>query len=590
MAVETRPQSEEVELEQGGRLTQKQLDSFKITRYGGEVMDGQAILIWMDELEGKLFDVAMADNLIVPNPNQPREYFDPEKMAELERTIREVGQKQAINVVPILFKDGTRKLFIIDGERRFRTAKELKLPLIKTVPEWVPDEESLFYEALILNESKADHNPIERAKAYKKIVDFENQKPSPLSKQAIADKIGISVATLSKHLEYLEHLTSDLQDMLAKGQITQEAADRIVREKKTYGIKLDLGQMAQDIGGKRGPVDFVVGTSVRKALRVGGHEEDAARAEVNSAIAKFRAGLAEVFNAVEVILTSDKACVIEHLFDVDEDGRGLDTIRDRMEAVRDRLDKARKIIDEAIEPPPLEKIPGKPTFVQHIEYKKRMFGNDVRLQLAKALAKAADEHGKFLTGKELMDIAGISPADFTGNIRPFKQEIPETGLELQEHTLRRKDTQDKYKKKTAYRLAWPKTPLTREQRLDALRAAGARVEAERSRIGVSLKDFAIVTRTTPSEPALAIAARAIANNIVATAPISETIRNGTEFERRFGVAIEIEWRGDQKVYIIKSNVRGFAGKYKALWRMFQNFIAEALNVEKHTVTVEVQDL
>ena len=152
MAVETQPgQREEIELEQGGRLTRARMDRFAITEQGGKVMDGHATLVCIPSLgvEGeKLFKVNMSDDLIVPNPNQPREYFDPEKMAEMRKTIKKMGQVQPLSVVPIVLEDGTRKLFIIDGERRFRAVKELGLSTVKVIVAWASDEKRFYIELL----------------------------------------------------------------------------------------------------------------------------------------------------------------------------------------------------------------------------------------------------------------------------------------------------------------------------------------------------------------------------------------------------------------------------------------------------------
>jgi PRTRC genetic system ParB family protein len=56
--------------------------------------------------------------LIVPGKN-PREYFDPQEMAELEESIRAYGVLQAILVRPIPNSGGYE---IVAGERRWRAA------------------------------------------------------------------------------------------------------------------------------------------------------------------------------------------------------------------------------------------------------------------------------------------------------------------------------------------------------------------------------------------------------------------------------------------------------------------------------------
>ena len=67
---------------------------------------------------------------IQPNPNQPRQNFDPAALKELRDSIEQCGLWQ-----PILFyrDETTQQLVIVDGERRRRVAQELNLSTIPGV-------------------------------------------------------------------------------------------------------------------------------------------------------------------------------------------------------------------------------------------------------------------------------------------------------------------------------------------------------------------------------------------------------------------------------------------------------------------------
>ena len=99
---------------------------------------------------------------IKPNKNQPRKFFDKEKMEELISSIRENGILQPIAVRKL--KDNTYE--IIAGERRFRAAQKAKL---KTIPAYIisiKNESEMMEYALIENIQRVDLNPIEEAEGY----------------------------------------------------------------------------------------------------------------------------------------------------------------------------------------------------------------------------------------------------------------------------------------------------------------------------------------------------------------------------------------------------------------------------------------
>jgi len=94
---------------------------------------GLASLIPEDNIEAEDSKsvLTVSINSIKPNEDQPRKYFDPEKIMELAESIKEHGIIQPI----VLKKDG-ETYAIIAGERRWRAAKSIGL---KEVPAVVLD-------------------------------------------------------------------------------------------------------------------------------------------------------------------------------------------------------------------------------------------------------------------------------------------------------------------------------------------------------------------------------------------------------------------------------------------------------------------
>ncbi|HOK36341.1 MAG TPA: ParB/RepB/Spo0J family partition protein, partial [Paludibacteraceae bacterium] len=105
-------------------------------------------------------------DLILPNPNQPRSYFDEDSLSELAASIRELGV-----ISPITLKkndDGT--YLMIAGERRYRAAKMIGL---KTIPAYIKTaaDEEVVEMALIENIQREDLNAIEIALAFYRLIE-----------------------------------------------------------------------------------------------------------------------------------------------------------------------------------------------------------------------------------------------------------------------------------------------------------------------------------------------------------------------------------------------------------------------------------
>jgi ParB family chromosome partitioning protein len=119
---------------------------------------------------------------IKPNPLQPREYFDREKIRELADSVKEVGLLNPIQVRP-----KGKEYEIIAGERRW---KACQVAGKKTVPSIIKkvDDAQLMIESLIENVHREDLSDIEKAKALKIIM----QKGKITSIVDLAKRVGLS--------------------------------------------------------------------------------------------------------------------------------------------------------------------------------------------------------------------------------------------------------------------------------------------------------------------------------------------------------------------------------------------------------------
>lgn len=140
---------------------------------------------------------------------QPRLRFDEAKIEQLARSIKEKGVIQ-----PILVRassDGTYEL--IAGERRLRATKLAGLDEIPAIVRRVPDAE-LLEMSIIENIQREELNPVEEAKAYRRLAqDFG------FSQDAIAQKVGKDKTSISNLLRIL-NLPSQIQTYLEENQIS----------------------------------------------------------------------------------------------------------------------------------------------------------------------------------------------------------------------------------------------------------------------------------------------------------------------------------------------------------------------------------
>ena len=130
---------------------------------------------------------------IIPNHEQPRMDFDAEKMTFLMDSIARNGVLQ-----PIIVRSTDRGFEIVAGERRWKAAMQLGLKKIPVIIKEVSDEK-LLELALIENIQREDLNPIERAKAYKKLMDDFH-----LTQEQAAGRVGQERSTLANTIRLLE--------------------------------------------------------------------------------------------------------------------------------------------------------------------------------------------------------------------------------------------------------------------------------------------------------------------------------------------------------------------------------------------------
>lgn len=154
--------------------------------------------------------VELETNLLQANPLQPRGLISPDSLSELVDSIREQGILE-----PIVVAQTPAGYQIVAGERRWRAAKLLGLTTIPVVIKTQTTPQGMLEMAIVENVQREDLNPIERALAYKRLIDEFG-----LGTNEVAKKVGKSAPTISNTIRLLS-LPDAIKDALVAGVITE---------------------------------------------------------------------------------------------------------------------------------------------------------------------------------------------------------------------------------------------------------------------------------------------------------------------------------------------------------------------------------
>lgn len=148
-------------------------------------------------------------DLLQPNPLQPRGLITPESLSELAESIRAHGVLE-----PLVVAKTPAGYQIIAGERRWRASKLtglLKVPVI--IRETSP--QGMLEMAIVENVQRIDLNPLERAQAYKRLMEEFG-----LTNAEIAQRVSKSPSYISNTIRLLT-LPDALKDALMSGATTE---------------------------------------------------------------------------------------------------------------------------------------------------------------------------------------------------------------------------------------------------------------------------------------------------------------------------------------------------------------------------------
>lgn len=155
--------------------------------------------------------VELSVDLLRPGVYQPRELFSEEALTALAASIKKQGVLQPL-LVRKVEGEGSIQYEILAGERRWRASQRAGLSVVPAIIKAIDDKEALAI-ALVENIQREDLNPLETAKAIKKLVDeFE------LTHAEAGGLLGRSRSAISNLLRLLD-LGEAAQKLLYNGSV-----------------------------------------------------------------------------------------------------------------------------------------------------------------------------------------------------------------------------------------------------------------------------------------------------------------------------------------------------------------------------------
>ena len=187
-------------------------------------------------------------DIIAPNRNQPRKYFDQKSMEELTESIKEYG---VINPITVRRDGGEYEL--ISGERRFRAAQMAGLYEIPAIIVNADEKKSAIL-SLLENLQREDLTFLEVAESYRALIHEQG-----MTQTQVAEKVGKSQSSVSNKIRLLQ-LSPRIKKLVREYDLTESHALALLQLKDEeqqieavrliYRDNLNAAQTAELVRGK----------------------------------------------------------------------------------------------------------------------------------------------------------------------------------------------------------------------------------------------------------------------------------------------------------------------------------------------------
>lgn len=183
-----------------------------------------------DHQDGSFFNIDI--QLITPDPNQPRKFFNPESLEELSQSIKQKGVLQPV----IIRKSDDGIIYLVAGERRYRASKMAgleKIPAIFT-------KGNPIEIAIIENLQRDNLKPMEEAEALGRMVKEYNY-----TQEELAFAIGKARTTITETLS-LNKLPEEIKEECRRADNYPRRLLVEIAKQKTYEEMVNLFRQVKE--------------------------------------------------------------------------------------------------------------------------------------------------------------------------------------------------------------------------------------------------------------------------------------------------------------------------------------------------------
>lgn len=214
----------------------------------------------------------LATESIRPNPYQPRRDFDEAELSELQASLKSSGLLQ-----PITVRRSGDQFELISGERRLRAAVRLGWTEIPAIIRDA-DDRTLLTLALVENLQRADLNPVDEARGYRRLSEEFG-----FTHAQIAEAIGKDRTSITSLLRILQ-LPPAVLEIVEKGRLSAGharalvslehdrralalASEAVARQLSVRELERRVRDLQQPPASKRAPVPAPAAPSGMPVLR-----------------------------------------------------------------------------------------------------------------------------------------------------------------------------------------------------------------------------------------------------------------------------------------------------------------------------------
>ncbi len=170
---------------------------------------------------------------IMPNPYQPRRYFDIAALDELTASIKQVGV-----ITPVTVRRVSYGYELVCGERRLRAARAAGLETIPAIVTELSDRESAVF-AITENLQRKDLTFFEEAESMKNLIEYHN-----VTQEQVAESLGKSQAAVANKLRLLK-LPESVRAAVTEGGLCERHARALLRLPRE-DMQLEVARRAAD--------------------------------------------------------------------------------------------------------------------------------------------------------------------------------------------------------------------------------------------------------------------------------------------------------------------------------------------------------